>query len=162
MVPVLNLDAGAGRDNVTRNLASGPVFDYQICPIDSRVDFCSVTFVCTKRQRVDVAMELDCVVLNDSIFVVGRPCQHWNIRQKILAFVAPLLIRNLARSAVEHGVPCSSQPCIRFGIEIVNGAELPVEKEVLFDILDGILDLALALRVGRPAEDDLKRAALHI
>ena len=46
MVPVLNLDAGAGRDNVTRNLASGPVFDYQVCPVYSRVDLCPVTFVC--------------------------------------------------------------------------------------------------------------------
>ena len=162
MVPVMDLDAGAGRDNVTRNLASGPVFDYQVCPVYSRVDLCPVTFVCAKWQRVDVAMELDCVVLDDGIFVAGRPCQHWNIRLKILAFVAPLLIRDFARGAVGHGIPCPAQPCFRFGIEVVNGAELPVEKEVLFDILDGILNLALALRVGRTAENNIKRTALHI
>ena len=162
MALVQDLEAGPGRDDVTGYLVSGPVLDYQVRPVDSCVDFRPVSSVCAERQRIDVAVELDGVVLDDSVFVVGGPCQHRDIRQEIPAFVAPLLIRDLARGAVKHGVPRPMQPCFRFGIEILYRAELPVEKEVLLDILDGVLDLALALRVGRPAEDNPERAALHI
>lgn len=162
MALVLDLDAGSGRDDVTGNLGTGGVSDYQIGSVDCCVDLGTVSFVCSKRQRVDVAMELDGVVFDDGIFVIGRSGKHRNIRQEVLAFVAPFLIWYRARGTVDHRIPCPAQPCLCFGIQVLDRAELPVEKEVLLDVFDGILNLALALRIGRAAEDHLERAALHI
>ena len=63
---------------------------------------------------------------------------------------------------MDHAVSCPGQPGLHFLLQVLKGAVLTVEQEVMLDVFHGILDLAFAFRISGTAEDRFERTALYI
>ena len=84
------------------------------------------------------------------------------VRMQIFAFLAPLVVRYLARGSVKHHVAGPVQPGDGLLVQIVKRGVGPVVKEVLLHILHAVLYLAFRLGISRAAEDCIERTALNI
>lgn len=86
-------------------------------------------------------------------------CHIW---KKIFALLTPFLEGDLAGGGVNHGVTCALQPGLGLFLERFKVGIWPVRKEVLLDILDAVLYLALRFGISRTAEHRLEQAATYI
>ena len=90
------------------------------------------------------------------------PCGYRIVRMEVLAFLAPLVVRYLARGSVKHHVAGPVQPGDCLLVQIVKRGVGSVVKEVLLHILHAVLYLAFRLGISRAAEDCIERTALNI
>ena len=94
--------------------------------------------------------------------IPGFRSQNGDIRQQVLGFNTPLVIRDFTGCIVNHGVAGAIKPGYSFFVKIVKRRVRPVQQEVALYIFDHVLNLTRALGVCRTAEDDPERAALDI
>ena len=73
------------------------------------------------------------------------PCGYRIVRMEVLAFLAPLVVRYLARGSVKHHVAGPVQPGDGLLVQIVKRGVGPVVKEVLLHILHAVLYLAFLM-----------------